>query len=66
MLRILTKLLLCFAKYDEVNKEVLALKIDIEKEEKSIGKLNNEINIRERRIRESSIISDLEVLNYLK
>ena len=41
-----------FSKYEEVNKEVLSLKIDIEKEEKSIEKLNNELSIREKRIRE--------------
>ncbi|VYU22324.1 AAA family ATPase [Clostridium tertium] len=48
----INEVIIMFSKYDEVNKEVLALKIDIEKEEKSIEKLNNEINIRERRIRE--------------
>ncbi|MDV4151455.1 AAA family ATPase [Clostridium sp. AL.422] len=40
------------SKYEEVNKEVLSLKIDIEKEEKSIEKLEKELNIREKRIRE--------------
>ena len=46
------KVLLMLSKYEEINKEVLALKIDIEKEEKSIEKLNNELSIREKRIRE--------------
>lgn len=48
----INEVLLMFSKYEEVNKEVLSLKIDIEKEEKSIEKLNNELSIREKRIRE--------------
>lgn len=50
--RDISEVILMFAKYEEVNKEVLALKIDIEKEEKSIEKLKNELDIREKRIRE--------------
>ena len=50
--RDINEVILMFSKYEEVNKEVLALKIDIEKEEKSIEKLSNELSIREKRIRE--------------
>lgn len=38
--------------YEEMNKEVLSIKIDIEKEEKSIEKLDRELSVREKRIRE--------------
>ncbi|MBD7914732.1 hypothetical protein H9660_06200, partial [Clostridium sp. Sa3CUN1] len=48
----INEVLLMFAKYEDINKEVLSLKIDIEKQEKSIEKLNNELDIREKRIRE--------------
>lgn len=48
----INEVLLMFTKYEDINKEVLSLKIDIEKQEKSIEKLNNELNIREKRIRE--------------
>lgn len=48
----INKVILMLSRYEEINKEVLALKIDIEKEEKSIEKLNNELSIREKRIRE--------------
>lgn len=48
----ISEVILMFAKYEEINREVLALKIDIEKEEKSIEKLKNELDIREKRIRE--------------
>ncbi|MGG7142256.1 AAA family ATPase [Clostridium nigeriense] len=48
----INNVLLMLSRYEEINNEVLALKIDIEKEEKSIEKLNNELKIRERRIRE--------------
>lgn len=40
------------SKYEEINREVLSLKIDIEKEENSIEKLDKELSIREKRIRE--------------
>lgn len=62
--RDINEVILMFAKYEEVNKEVLALKIDIEKEEKSIEKLSNELSIREKRIRESLDnigLSDIEL-----
>lgn len=62
--RDINEVILMFAKYEEVNKEVLALKIDIEKEEKSIEKLNNELSIREKRIRErldNIGLSDIEL-----
>lgn len=48
----INEVLLMFTKYEDINKEVLSLKIDIEKQEKSIEKLNNELSIREKRIRE--------------
>lgn len=48
----INEVLLMISKYEEINKEVLFLKIDIEKEEKSIEKLDNELSIREKRIRE--------------
>lgn len=60
----INEVILMFAKYEEVNKEVLALKIDIEKEEKSIEKLKNELDIREKRIREKLDnvgLSDIEL-----
>lgn len=60
----INEVILMFAKYDEVNKEVLALKIDIEKEEKSIEKVSNELSIREKRIREKLDnigLSDIEL-----
>lgn len=60
----INEVILMFAKYDEVNKEVLALKIDIEKEEKSIEKVSNELSIRENRIREKLDnigLSDIEL-----
>lgn len=56
----INKVLLMLSKYEEINKEVLALKIDIEKEEKSIEKLNNELSIREKRIREKLEVIGLE------
>lgn len=62
--RDISEVILMFAKYEEVNKEVLALKIDIEKEEKSIEKLSNELSIREKRIRErldNIGLSDIEL-----
>ena len=62
--RDINEVILMFAKYEEVNKEVLALKIDIEKEEKSIEKLSNELSIREKRIREKLDnigLSDIEL-----
>lgn len=62
--RDINEVILMFAKYEEVNKEVLALKIDIEKEEKSIEKLSNELSIREKRIRErldNIGLSDIEL-----
>ncbi|MBS5939456.1 ATP-binding protein [Clostridium sp.] len=62
--RDINEVILMFAKYEEVNKEVLALKIDIEKEEKSIEKLKNELDIREKRIREKLDnvgLSDIEL-----
>lgn len=62
--RDINEVILMFAKYDEVNKEVLALKIDIEKEEKSIEKVSNELSIREKRIREKLDnigLSDIEL-----
>lgn len=48
------------SKYDEVNKEILSIKIDIEKTEESIGKLKKELEIRERRIREKLELIGLE------
>lgn len=62
--RDINEVILMFSKYEEVNKEVLALKIDIEKEEKSIEKLSNELSIREKRIRENLDnigLSDIEL-----
>lgn len=62
--RDINEVILMFSKYEEVNKEVLALKIDIEKEEKSIEKLSNELSIREKRIREKLDnigLSDIEL-----
>lgn len=62
--RDISEVILMFAKYEEVNREVLALKIDIEKEEKSIDKLSNELSIREKRIREKLDnigLSDIEL-----
>lgn len=56
----INKVLLMLSRYEEINKEVLALKIDIEKEEKSIEKLNNELGIREKRIREKLEFIGLE------
>ncbi|MGG7056670.1 AAA family ATPase [Clostridium nigeriense] len=56
----INKVLLMLSRYEEINKEVLALKIDIEKEEKSIEKLNNELRIREKRIREKLEFIGLE------
>ena len=46
------KILGMFSSYEEINKEVLSIKLDIDKEEKSIKKLNSELIIRENRIRE--------------
>ena len=46
------KVLGMISEYEAVNKEVMSLKIDIEKEEKSIAKLDKELSIREKRIRE--------------
>lgn len=62
--RDINEVILMFSKYEEVNKEVLALKIDIQKEEKSIEKLSNELSIREKRIREKLDnigLSDIEL-----
>lgn len=41
-----------FNKYDEFNKNLLSLKVEIDKEEKSILKLKGELKIREKRIRD--------------
>ena len=48
------------SKYEEVNKDILSLKIDIEKEEQSINKLQKELEIREKRIREKLEFIGLE------
>ena len=48
----INKVVEMISKYEEISKEVLSIKIDIDKEEKSIEKLNRELDIRERRIRE--------------
>ncbi len=48
----INKVIGMLSKYEEISKEVLSIKIDIEKEEKSIEKLDKELSIREKRIRE--------------
>lgn len=48
----INKVVEMISKYEEISKEVLSIKIDIDKEEKSIEKLNRELAIREKRIRE--------------
>ncbi|WP_418222836.1 AAA family ATPase [Clostridium isatidis] len=48
------------SKYEEVNKELLSLEIEVEKEEKSIESLEKELNIREKRIREKLAFIGLE------
>lgn len=48
----INKVIGMISKYEEISKEVLSIKIDIEKEEKSIEKLDKELSIREKRIRE--------------
>ena len=44
------------SKYEEINKELLSLKIEIEKEEKSIANIENELNIREKRIKRKACL----------
>lgn len=51
------------SKYDELNKELLSLEIEIEKEEKSIENLEKELNIREKRIREKLTFIGLESMD---
>ena len=51
------------SKYEEISKEVLSIKIDIEKEEKSIEKLDKELSIREKRIREKLEYIGLEKID---
>ncbi|MDU5106925.1 AAA family ATPase [Clostridium sp.] len=48
----INKVIGMISQYEEISKEVLSIKIDIDKEEKSIEKLNRELAIREKRIRE--------------
>ena len=48
----INKVIGMLSKYEEISKEVLSIKIHIEKEEKSIEKLDKELSIREKRIRE--------------
>ncbi len=48
----INKVIGMISQYEEISKEVLSIKIDIDKEEKSIEKLNRELSIREKRIRE--------------
>ncbi len=48
----INKVIGMISKYEEISKEVLSIKIDIDKEEKSIEKLDRELSIREKRIRE--------------
>lgn len=48
----INKVIGMISQYEEISKEVLSIKIDIDKEEKSIKKLNRELAIREKRIRE--------------
>lgn len=54
------EVILMLSKYEEVNKEILSIKIDIEKEEESINKLQKELEIREKRIREKLEFIGLE------
>jgi len=54
------EVILMLSKYEEVNKDILSLKIDIEKEEQSINKLQKELEIREKRIREKLEFIGLE------
>lgn len=51
------------SKYEEINKELLSLKIEIEKEEKSIANIENELNIREKRIREKLAFIGMEEID---
>lgn len=46
----INKVIGMISQYEEISKEVLSIKIDIDKEEKSIEKLNRELAIREKRI----------------
>ncbi|MDZ4907100.1 hypothetical protein GNF64_15500, partial [Clostridium perfringens] len=48
------------SEYEKVSKEILSIKIDIEKEEESIKKLEKELAIREKRIREKLEFIGLE------
>lgn len=48
----INKVIGMISQYEEISKEVLSIKIDIDKEEKSIEKLNRELAIREKRIRD--------------
>lgn len=54
------EVILMLSKYEKVNKEILSIKIDIEKEEESIKKLDKELFIREKRIREKLEFIGLE------
>lgn len=58
--RDVNEVILMLSKYEEVNKDILSLKIDIEKEEQSINKLQKELEIREKRIREKLEFIGLE------
>ncbi|WP_294363249.1 AAA family ATPase [uncultured Clostridium sp.] len=59
----INKVIGMLSKYEEISKEVLSIKIDIEKEEKSIEKLDKELSIREKRIREKLEYIGLEKID---
>ncbi|MCR1951810.1 AAA family ATPase [Clostridium sp. DSM 100503] len=58
--RDVNEVIVMLSKYEEVNKEILSIRIDIEKEEQSINKLQKELEIREKRIREKLEFIGLE------
>ncbi|WP_051993155.1 ATP-binding protein [Clostridium sartagoforme] len=57
------EVMIMLSKYDLVSNEILSIKIDIEKEQESINKLEQELNIREKRIREKLEFIGLEDMN---